>query len=277
MNKARAFTLIEILVVISIMALLLGILIPALGAAREFGRRTKCLSNLRQLQLAWIMYAEHNDDMIVNGEEYLGEPGTNKFQSWTGSICNSPTRIEPLASDVQIKAIQSGLLFPYVNSVKPYHCPSGFHGFIRSYSISISMNADHRPTGPFEDNDFDPALLLPRITNKLDIKNPSPAARFVFVDVGLPFGSSYNSVSYAEEVWYPPCRHINGNTFSFADGHAEFWKWEGKETITSGLSVDMDSPRGIKLKPTTNDSLKDLHKTQIAVWGRLGYTPTPTD
>src|SRR4030042_138791 len=64
------FTLIELLVVITVIALLLALLIPALRSAKEQGQRVVCLSNLRQLTLAWIMYAEDNNENIVNGRAY---------------------------------------------------------------------------------------------------------------------------------------------------------------------------------------------------------------
>ena len=77
MDKRRGFTLVELLVVIAIIAILMAILLPALNRAREQGRRAVCLNNLKQLTLAWIMYADENDDRIVNGtnRDRAGEPG----------------------------------------------------------------------------------------------------------------------------------------------------------------------------------------------------------
>jgi prepilin-type N-terminal cleavage/methylation domain-containing protein len=283
MDKKKAFTLIELLVVISVIVILLGILVPALGRAREFGRRTKCLSNLRLLQLAWIMYAENNDEDLVNGEIFRGEPGTNSSilnhiygTPWNGCDYDSvPHNNEALDKNIQIQGIQAGTLYPFVGNVNAYHCPNGFHGFIRTYSIVATMNGDHRPSNP-GGNDFDPSLLLLRISNRLDIKNP--ASQMVFIDIGL---ASVGSLlfPYAEESWrgWPPCQHVDGNTFSFADGHAEFWKWQGKETIENAISIDTGNIKATNLTPTTSGGLKDLHRTQIAIWGKLGYTPTPTE
>ena len=68
MRRKMGFTLIELLVVIAIIAVLMAILMPALNRAREQGKRSTCLSNLKQLTLAWIMYADDNDDKLVCGD-----------------------------------------------------------------------------------------------------------------------------------------------------------------------------------------------------------------
>ncbi|MHC4595210.1 MAG: type II secretion system protein [Planctomycetota bacterium] len=76
MRGREGFTLIELLVVIAIIAVLMAILMPALNRVREQGKRAACLNNLHQLTLAWIMYADDNDDNLVNGDTVLQGPKT---------------------------------------------------------------------------------------------------------------------------------------------------------------------------------------------------------
>lgn len=66
--RNRGFTLIELLVVIAIIAILMAVLMPALSRAREQGKRAVCLNNCKQLQFAWMMYADDNDGKMINGE-----------------------------------------------------------------------------------------------------------------------------------------------------------------------------------------------------------------
>jgi prepilin-type N-terminal cleavage/methylation domain-containing protein/prepilin-type processing-associated H-X9-DG protein len=258
-NKRAAFTLIELLVVISVIALLMAILLPALGRARESGKRTVCLSNLKTLQLAWGMYADNNNEKIVKNYDFQDK---NPSAWVTYDELNSAYVIMPLSE--QIQAIQAGLLYPYVDNVKAYHCPNGFREYIRTYSIVESMNSSNVAYYPLF------------IKNRIQITRPPPSYRMVFVDEGFP---SVFSTSYIEEVWTypPPCRHIEGNTFSFADGHVEYWRWQGKETIANSLTDPKNKHGTYRYKPTTNGGFKDLHNVQKAVWGELLYKPTPTE
>lgn len=115
-SHAHAFTLIELLVVIAILAILAGMLLPALSRAKAKGHTTYCLSSLRQLNLCWIMYTDDNNDrLIVNAA--LETP---EFQSntWIEGDMSTPTQA------TNKLFIQHGELFAYNGSTEIYHCPA---------------------------------------------------------------------------------------------------------------------------------------------------------
>jgi prepilin-type N-terminal cleavage/methylation domain-containing protein/prepilin-type processing-associated H-X9-DG protein len=265
MGKRSGFTLIELLVVIAIIAILMAILIPTLNRAREQGKRAACLSNVKQLGLAWGLYADDNDNKIVNGCTGVAGQGNvpadeDGWVHWAG-YSDSTTEAD------QIKAVKDGALFPYVNNERLYKCPTGLRGEMRTYAIGDSMNG--WPSGP-------------RVKNRMEIRRPGD--RIVFVDEGWVTFASW-SVPYDRESWWgsvvtqpgilaadnrhkdpPPVRHGDGTNFSFADGHSEYWKWKDQRTIDYGKMIVGADP----YQPGN----PDLHRVQKAMWGKLGYTPS---
>jgi prepilin-type N-terminal cleavage/methylation domain-containing protein len=121
------FTLIELLVVIAIVAILLAILMPALNRVREQGKRAACLNNLRQLTLGWILYADDNDDKIV-------QANTGRNDAWVRWLDYGASEQD------QIDNIRSGLLYTYCPEVKLYKCPTGIRGELVTYAIIDTMN-----------------------------------------------------------------------------------------------------------------------------------------
>ncbi len=85
MNKRYGFTLIELLVVIAMISVLMGILMSALRSVRKQASGSVCLSNQHQLVLAWIMYAQENDDKLVGGA-VLSRPPINGCGQYTDNV-----------------------------------------------------------------------------------------------------------------------------------------------------------------------------------------------
>jgi prepilin-type N-terminal cleavage/methylation domain-containing protein/prepilin-type processing-associated H-X9-DG protein len=276
--KSKGFTLIELLVVIAIIAILMAILMPSLNRAREQGKRASCLSNLKQLQLAWIAYAGDNDDKIVNGEAYNGTAGTCPVPSggihdrekwWTGADCAGDYMTGgKLLKAVQLQAIRAGALYPFVPADKLYACPTGVRGEMRTYSVVDSMNGLRRAgtyTGNVGTRVGRTVLWVKKTT---EISLPGPAARLVFLDEGRVTPDSY-ATNYNTGAWWDPphVRHADGTNVSFVDGHSDYWKWDSKETIEIGK---MANPRH-NYVPQSDEAKADLQKIQKAIWGRLGY------
>jgi prepilin-type N-terminal cleavage/methylation domain-containing protein/prepilin-type processing-associated H-X9-DG protein len=278
MRSRKGFTLIELLVVIAIIAVLMAILMPSLNRAREQGKRASCLSNLKQLQLAWIAYASDNDDRIVNGEAEYGTAGLcstptsgrHRYEKWwVGTDCHSGYMTgQKLPVDQQLSAIRLGALYPFVPADKAYQCPTGVRGEMRTYTATDAMNGLYRDgthNGEVGTRVGKTVLWVKKTT---DVVQPGPSSRLVFLDEGRVTPDSYACHYLNARWWDPPhVRHGDGTNVSFVDGHSDYWKWESKETIDVGK---MPNPMH-QYVPKSPEAMEDLQRMQKALWGRLGY------
>ena len=257
MAKKEGFTLIELLVVIAIIAILMAILMPALSRVKEQGKRATCLSNLKQLTLAWIMYADENDDNLVNGDsgEYTGAIHQNEtpwaLSDWGAGMTDRQ----------KIDAIKKGALWPYTKELRLYKCKtvnkivrsSAQEEIFRTYSVADSMNCKDWP-------DMNAKMIKKRI------KIPNPAYRIVFVDDGGTNPSALGgwTVYVTEEQWWdpPPVRHGDGTNFSFADGHSDYHKWKDPRTLEFGKRVPPTAFSGAQ------PGNEDLKWAALAMWGK---------
>ena len=254
MNKKGAFTLIELLVVIAIIAVLMAILMPALNRVKEQGKRATCLNNLKQLTLAWIMYADENDDNLVNGDtgEYGIHPDQDPWvmRDWSAGMTTREKE----------RAIQNGALWPYTKEMRLYKCPTvnkivrgtANEEIRRTYSVADSMNCK-------DWSDMNAKMIKKRIKIK------EPAYRIVFLDDG---GEGFAhmggwTVYVTEERWWdpPPVRHGDGTNFSFADGHSDYKKWKDPRTLEFGKRV---TPVAFSEVQAGNE---DIHWSAVAMWG----------
>jgi len=278
--------------VIAVISLLIALLIPVLRSARELGHRTVCLSNLRQLTLAWLAYAEQHDSKLVSGCAFGTRIKRYMLQGWAGNYF-SPPGTPPPPSGIRhpwLAYPDKGALWPWIQDVKIYRCRRGRPGHAVTYATVIAANgADVEGTYMEDTGGWDLTKsgkrlgrTVLKLTKMTDIVSPGASYRAVFIDTGQTPTSSDFYVHYLYPQWKfhspPPVRHGDGTTLSMADGHTEYWKWKGRETVKMPRelfpmrSLFAELLEGWKgYEPQTEDGLYDLQRLQKATWGRLGY------
>jgi prepilin-type processing-associated H-X9-DG protein len=232
----------------------MAILMPALQAGREQGMRAACLSNLKQLTMAWIMYADDNADKIPCSDvgwataEYPGP----WWVGWPVEVHQSTANVT--VAQWQDKCIKAGVLWPYIKDLKIYKCPNSRNmpNETLTYTIVDSMGGG----GVWSD-----WAKKAVIRNRTQIKHPGDRMVFLGED---PVSSGTWGIGDDKEAWWdrPPMRHGKGSTFSFADGHSDYWKYRDKDTTSPAID-------GMHWEYQPGN--EDLHKMQRAVWGQLNY------
>ncbi len=224
----KGFTLIELLVVIAIIAILAGMLLPALSGAKGKASQIQCLNNYRQLNLCWLVYIDDFGGELPPNETVLsgGRGGANATaRTWVNG--NAYT-------DATATNIMNGKLFPYNRSIAIYKCPADRstvrdEGKLRRFR-SVSMNSYMNDVPDPEDR---------QCWHRLNqIVAPSPSQAFVFLDEHE--NSIENARFFAPRpgVWlwvdFPALRHAGATTLSFADGHSESWKLNSPDSRRIG-------------------------------------------
>ena len=252
----RGFTLVELLVVIAIIAILAGLILPALAGTREQARGVICLNNTKQLMMACSLYVDDHQGRLpynVGSNASNGVAAVQTNINWVNGLMSWG----PESDNTNTAKLTQASLGPYVNAVaSTYHCPSdralstiqrqkGWSQRARSYSMNAMIgNAGPASTNGFNVNNPDYQQYF-KVT---DILQPSQI--FVFLDEhpdSIDDGYFINRAYDAHMDRFASCLTTTAcrGRFSYADGHSGPHRWRVPSTYpppqpdAAGLPIDL--------------------------------------